>query len=35
MSRWMTHVMKTYRKNKKKGLAFAMRQAKKTYKPKK
>ena len=32
MSRWMTHVMKTYRKNKKKGLAFAMRQAKKTYK---
>ena len=32
MSRWMTHVMKTYRQNKKAGLAAAMRRARKTYK---
>ena len=35
MSRWMKHVMTVYRKNKKAGLAAAMRKAKKSYKPKK
>ena len=35
MSRWMKHVMSVYRKNKKAGLAAAMRKAKKSYKPKK
>ena len=35
MSRWMKHVMSVYRKNKKAGLAAAMRRAKKSYKPKK
>ena len=31
----MKHVMSVYRKNKKAGLAAAMRRAKKSYKPKK
>jgi len=35
MSRWMTHVMKIYRKNKKAGLASAMKKAKRTYHKKK
>ena len=35
MSRWMTHVMKTYRRNKKAGLAAAMRKAKKSFRRKK
>ena len=29
--RWMAHVMQVYRKNKKAGLAAAMRKAKKTF----
>ena len=35
MSRWMTHVMKVYRQNKKAGLAAAMRKAKKSFRRKK
>lgn len=31
-SRWMKHVLKVYRKNKKAGLASALKKAKKTYK---
>jgi len=31
----MTHVMKTYRRNKKAGLAAAMRKAKRTFKRRK
>jgi len=34
MSRWMKHVMLTYRRNKKGGLRAAMRRAKKTYRKK-
>ena len=34
-SRWQTHLMKVYRRNKKAGLAVAMRKARKTYRPKK
>ena len=34
-SRWQKHLMTVYRKNKKGGLAAAMRKAKKTYRPKK
>ncbi len=35
MSRWMTAVMKTYRRNKKAGLAAAMKKTKRTYRKKK
>jgi len=35
MTKWMTAVMREYRKNKKAGLAAAMRRAKKTFKKKK
>lgn len=35
MSRWMKHVMKTYRKNKKAGLAAAMKKSKRTFRKKK
>ena len=31
---WMRHVLKVYRKNKKAGLASALRKAKRTYKKK-
>ncbi len=30
-SKWLTHVMKTYRANKKGGFSAALRRAKKTY----
>ena len=33
-SAWMRHVLKVYRKNKKAGLAAALRKAKRTYKKK-
>jgi hypothetical protein len=35
MSRWMTHVLKIYRQNKKAGLAAAMKKAKKSFRRKK
>jgi len=35
MTKWMKHVMKTYRQNKKAGLAAAMRKAKRTFRKKK
>ena len=35
MSRWMTHVLKIYRRNKKAGLAAAMKKAKKSFRRKK
>ena len=34
-TRWMKHVMKTYRANKKAGFTAAMKKAKQTYKKKK
>ena len=34
-SRWMTHVLKVYRRNKKAGLSAAMKKAKKTFRKKK
>jgi len=33
-NRWMKHVMKEYRRNKKGGLSAALRRAKKTYRKK-
>ena len=33
--RWQKHLMKVYRKNKKAGLAAAMKKAKRSYRPKK
>ena len=33
-SAWMKHVLKVYRKNKKGGLAAALRKAKRTYRKK-